>query len=159
MSHEHTMAQAKANRDQAQTLLELTQKARRPLELAQEKLGSARNWGIVDILGGGFITNLIKHSRLEDATGYLRQARPLLHQLAKGLRQIHLSEDLDLELGSFAAFADFFFDGVFADVYVQSKIHKLRDQVDQTLSQLERVATTLKKVYTYEDQRIRNAQS
>ena len=32
------------------------------LRTAREELQKAGNWGIVDLFGGGFITNLIKHS-------------------------------------------------------------------------------------------------
>ena len=31
------------------------------LEEAQEKLSSARNWGLFDIFAGGLITSLVKH--------------------------------------------------------------------------------------------------
>ena len=34
------------------------------LREAQNKLNSARNWGIFDMLGGGLITDLIKHSKM-----------------------------------------------------------------------------------------------
>ena len=34
---------------------------------AQERLNSARNWGILDLFGGGFITDMVKHSRMNAA--------------------------------------------------------------------------------------------
>ena len=42
---------------------------------AQEKLSSARGWGMFDFFGGGFITDMIKHSKLEDASRYMEQAK------------------------------------------------------------------------------------
>ena len=30
---------------------------------ASDKLGSARNWGIFDMLGGGFISDFVKHPK------------------------------------------------------------------------------------------------
>ena len=47
---------------------------------ASEQLDSARNWGIVDLLGGGFFTDLIKHSKMGRAEEYLSQARYYLQQ-------------------------------------------------------------------------------
>ena len=49
---------------------------------AADSLDSAKRWGIVDILGGGLITSVIKHSRLGDANHALADARegdPRLH--------------------------------------------------------------------------------
>ena len=44
------------------------------LRNAQEKLNSAKNWGIWDIVGGGFMSSLIKHSRMDDAQEYMEEA-------------------------------------------------------------------------------------
>ena len=37
------------------------------LYAARDQLSSARNWGVVDLLGGGLISGLMKHSKLENA--------------------------------------------------------------------------------------------
>ena len=42
---------------------------------AADSLDSAKRWGIVDILGGGFVTSMVKHSRLGDANRELARAR------------------------------------------------------------------------------------
>nr|MCR4626336.1 hypothetical protein [Treponema sp.] len=34
---------------------------------AEAKFKSAKNWGILDILGGGFIVDMIKHSKINSA--------------------------------------------------------------------------------------------
>jgi|WetSurMetagenome_2_1015567.scaffolds.fasta_scaffold179894_3 hypothetical protein len=33
------------------------------VDQAEDKFKNARNWGVVDLLGGGLITDLIKHSQ------------------------------------------------------------------------------------------------
>ena len=45
------------------------------LKEAQNKLNSARNWGIFDMLGGGLISDIIKHSKMNDASAYLEEAK------------------------------------------------------------------------------------
>lgn len=35
------------------------------LRAAQGQLNSAKNWGVVDLLGGGLITSIIKRSKME----------------------------------------------------------------------------------------------
>ena len=48
-----------------QEALTAGENALQSLYAASEQLDSARNWGIVDLLGGGFFTDLIKHSKME----------------------------------------------------------------------------------------------
>lgn len=116
---------------------------------AQHSLASSRRWGIADILGGGLITNLIKHGRLDDVRRSLDAANPLLRQLGEELRRMDIPAGLELDIGSFASFADFFFDGLFADVYVQTKIGDLTRQLEATQSQIARARETLSCMYEY----------
>lgn len=152
---EYSIDQARQNYEQAQRLLSLCGRAHSALRAAQEKLGSARNWGIADMLGGKLITNLVKHSRLDGAMEHIHQAKPMLEELGRELGRFQLPGDLQLQVGSFAVFADFFFDGIFADMYMQSKIRDLQYQVDDALSQLGRVRHVLEQVKAYEAARMR----
>lgn len=155
MEYDNTIAQAKANREKARALLAMTNEAQDLLQAAHGKLGSARNWGVVDILGGGFLTNMIKHSKIEDAMYYVNRARPVLQDLGRALKQVQLDTTrVEMGVGGFAMFADFFFDGVFADVYVQSKIRDLQMEIDRTLTQLDRAEDALRKLDAYESKRI-----
>lgn len=156
MTQEDAIAQAKANRAKAAALLKLTREARARLLAAQEKMGSARNWGIVDLLGGGLITNLIKHNRLDGAMREVEQTQPLLRELSRELNELSLPEDTGLDIGGFAVFADFFFDGLFADLYVQSKIRAFQHRLEETLSTLARVDDALCKLDVHEVERLRS---
>lgn len=152
-----TIQQAQQNRRQAAALLRLTNEASQALAYASDKLRSARNWGIVDILGGGFVTNLIKHSKLDTAMGEIRHAQPALRELATTLKQTTLEGVSMPEIGTFAVMADFFFDGLLSDVYVQSRIANLQQEVDYALSVLEDIAAALSRIDEYEARRIDNA--
>ena len=156
MAQEDVIAQARANRAKATALLNLTREARTRLLTAQEKMGSARNWGIVDLLGGGLITNLIKHNRMGGAMREVEQIQPLLRQLSKELNEISLPDDADMDIGDFAVFADFFFDGLLADLYVQSKIRAFQRRLEEILNTLARVDDALHKLDTFEAERLRN---
>lgn len=70
----------------------LCMQARRLLEQAREQAKSAENWGVVDLLGGGFASSLVKHSCINGAQSYLDQARALLRHLS----QIMAEADADL---------------------------------------------------------------
>ena len=99
------------------------------VEQAERSLSSARNWGFFDVLGGGFIVDLIKHSKLNRARDAMDSVNYLMQRLQQVLGSIQLPADYRMQIGNFATFADFLFDGVFADVYMVSKIMQSLDEV------------------------------
>ena len=48
-------------------------KAISSLETARDNLNSAKNWGLVDMFGGGFFTTMIKHSKIDQAKENMEQ--------------------------------------------------------------------------------------
>lgn len=115
------------------------------LNAAKGHLDSAKNWGIVDLLGGGLLTNLVKHSKLENAEQELRAARRDLHAFRDELGDVADCADIHLNIGDFLTFADFFFDGLIADYMVQSHIHQTREQVNHAITQVERMLSELRR--------------
>lgn len=114
------------------------------LRLAQEKLSSAKNWGILDILGGGLVTNMIKHSKINDASSYIKEAKDNLRIFQRELKDISDFTDLGIDIGSFLSFADFFFDGFIADYMVQTKISDAKDKIDEAIRKVESLLRELK---------------
>ncbi|MFR8171665.1 MAG: hypothetical protein ACLU9Q_12710 [Marvinbryantia sp.] len=114
------------------------------LRRAQEKLDSARNWGLFDLFGGGFITDMIKHSRMNDASALMENARADLLVFQRELRDVCVPTEFRMEVSDFLTFADFFFDGVIADYLVQSKIAEARAQVSDAIYQVERLLRDLR---------------
>lgn len=114
------------------------------LYAAQEKLNSARNWGILDMFGGGFITDMIKHSKMGDASSYMEAAKSDLQIFQRELRDVEVPMDIRMEIGGFLLFADFFFDGIVADYLVQSKIADARSQVEDAIQRVEKLLQELK---------------
>ncbi|MCR4579525.1 MAG: hypothetical protein K5681_04170 [Treponema sp.] len=92
------------------------------LDDAERQLSSARNWGFLDVLGGGFIVDLIKHSKLNNAKGSMDQVNYLMKELQRVLGSISIPGDYRMEVGGIATFADFFFDSGIVDVYMTAKI-------------------------------------
>ena len=109
------------------------EKALYSLENAREKLQGAKNWGIFDMLGGGFFTDMVKHSKMSDATAYMEDAKNQLLVFQRELRDVQVPLDLRMDISSFLNFADFFFDGIVADYLVQKKINDAREQVDDAI--------------------------
>ena len=99
------------------------------VEEAEGKLKSARNWSILDILGGGFIVDMIKHYKLNGAANLMNEANMLLQRLQQVLGSVSIPADYSMTISGFSTFADFLFDGVFADSYMASKIFSSLDEV------------------------------
>ena len=89
---------------------------------AEDSLKSARNWGIFDLLGGGFISGLIKHSKINSARNCMDEVNALMRRLQTVLGAISVPQDYSINIGGFATFGDFFFDGTFFDGLMTLKI-------------------------------------
>lgn len=114
------------------------------LKTAYDNLTSAKNWGIFDMVGGGLIADLVKYSRINAASSYLETAKMDLKKFQTELRDIPNYESLHVDINSFLSFADFFFDGFFADYIVQSKIRETGEEVDKMIHKVEKLLEELK---------------
>ena len=113
---------------------------------ARECLSSAGNWGIVDMLGGGLLTTLIKRSKMKDADTLVQQARSALKRFQKELMDVENIPDFRIETGDFLTFADYFFDGFVADMLVQSKIGDARRQVEDAIEKVNYILGQLRRL-------------
>lgn len=129
-----------------QEAIDAGERALRSLNAAKENLNSAGNWGIVDMLGGGFFTTMMKRSKMDQAQSNMDQAKYDLQKFSKELRDVSMNCDLNIDVGSFLSFADYFFDGFFVDWMVQDKINRAKDQVAEAIRQVERVMVQLQAI-------------
>ena len=111
---------------------------------AQDKLNSARGWGMFDLFGGGLLADMMKHGKMNDASRCMEDAKCHLKAFQKELKDVHLSLDLRMGISSFLSFADFFFDGLVADYLVQSKIMAAKEQVEDAIVMVTYVLNKLK---------------
>ena len=111
-----------ANELQINKAINITDQLINYLDDAERQLSSARNWGFLDILGGGLITDLIKHSKLGNAKSSMNQVNYLLQELKDVLGGISMPGDYRMNVNEFLTFADFFFDSGIVDVYMTAKI-------------------------------------
>lgn len=106
-------------------------------------LQSAGNWGTWDILGGGFLATAVKHSRIDEARSYASGVQQLLRKFKHELEDVSTNMDLNVSIGSFETFADYFFDGLISDWIVQSRINDslhnactMKDNIDSIMAEL-----------------------
>lgn len=115
------------------------------LSYAGDELDSAEDWGVWDMLGGGTITTAIKRSHIDEAMDSAYEAQLLMSRFRTELADVKESIDLTLEDDGLA-FADYFFDGLIADWFVQQGIEESaqsvannRYKIQEVLSRLERL--------------------
>ena len=108
---------------------------------AQNQLRKARNWGIYDILGGGFLSSVIKHSKIDNARSCIERAKYDLDVFNRELQDV--SGSINVDIGGLLTFFDMM-DSFFADLLVQSRISDASRQVEQAILRVEDVLRRLK---------------
>ncbi len=142
------------------------EKAAEALGDVENSLSSARNWGTWDLLGGGLLATAVKHSRINDARRDVHRAQQLLRLFERELADVQ--DEIKIEIGGLATFADFFFDGLIVDWVVQSRIHRslestrqqrarVQDVVARLRQMLEEAQSSLKEIYEQRRLIIENA--
>mgnify|MGYP000906433686 FL=1 len=109
------------------------------LRKAESDLDSASSWGMFDILGGGLISTLIKHNDMDDAQAHMEEAKGALEKLSQELKDVDYQINLDFTVSDFLSFADYFFDGLLADLFVQDRIDEAEQQVKEAITKVESI--------------------
>lgn len=114
-------------------------------------LSSARSWGTWDIVGGGMLSDLMKHSKIDDAKDKVREAKSLIRSFRTELADVNLSFDVSLNTDGFSKFADFFFDGLFADLNMQNRIAEAQNSVSSAKTKINHTMIKLNQLLRQEE--------
>lgn len=158
---ERQIAAIENRRKEVKEAISAGERARSIAEETLEGLQSAKNWGMVDLIGGGIMSDVIKYDKLksvEDRTSALQMAlRTFRTELSDVSSRIE--GPLQVEVGEFLHFADYFFDGIFTDWMVYDKIKVSKERAEQTYSQIQGILEQLRKMqeqlHTEEEQKRR----
>ena len=104
-----------------------------------ESLNRAEGWGTWDLLGGGLIADLAKHSHLDDAQAAVEHLQSQLRRFKTELADVTIDADFQVSINGFLRVADYLFDGIFADWAVLDHIHQSQEQMQYTREQICRV--------------------
>ncbi len=126
-----------------QEAIDAGKKALHNLRRALSDLEGARSWGVYDIIGGGLISSLVKHNRMDTARQHISEAKRSLHLFEKELRDLENLESINLDTQDFLGFADVIFDGILADVAMQRRINDARVSLLQTINRVEDILRNL----------------
>ena len=136
---------------QKQELLEAQQAGDAALACADRilaELSSAEGWGTWDLMGGGMLSDLAKHSHLDDAQAAVEELQTHLRHFKTELADVTIDANLQVNIEGFLRVADYFFDGLLADWAVLDQIRTSREQVQHTRSQICEVLGQLRALQT-----------
>ncbi|UCE47361.1 MAG: hypothetical protein JSW47_17390, partial [Phycisphaerales bacterium] len=119
-------------------------------------LKSAKSWGTWDMLGGGLIATAVKHSKIDGARASAQQVQQLLRRFQRELADVDARSDIDMDIGSFATFADYFLDGLIVDWVVQSRIGRSLDSATHVADRVRSTVKALQKNLTEVQERANN---
>lgn len=106
-------------------------------------LDSAEGYGTWDILGGGLIADMAKYSALDEAQEKVELLQIALSRFKTELVDVQIHADMQVRIEGFTAFADFFFDGLFADWTVLNKISESKSRISSTIQELKSMIKNL----------------
>ena len=113
------------------------------LDQAVSELQSARDMGTWDLIGGGILTTMIKHDRMDDARASIEQVQIDLLRFKRELADVQQSAEMQIEMEPLERFADMFLDGLIIDWIVQSKINNSLEQVVLMRAHIQEVSGVL----------------
>jgi hypothetical protein len=145
---------SKNNRREIEEAIQAGKRVETHLENAGKSLNSAEGWGTWDILGGGLLADMAKHSHIDDAKSEAERVQMSLMQFRTELADIKINNDIHFETDGFGKFADFFFDGLIADWCMQSRIEESLQSVSHVKLQVQQVLVRLNSMESTETARM-----
>ena len=109
-----------------------------------QHLEDAESWATWDILGGGLLSDIAKHSALDSAQDAVNVLQGKLRSFKTELVDVNMEANVQISVEGFLGFADFFFDGFFMDYAVMDHIEKAIAEVRVTKEQIKGVMDTLR---------------
>ena len=131
---EEEAAQLRAQQKEIKEAIDVGGSALHTAEDILACLKTAGGFATWDLLGGGMLADLAKHSEMNSAQVLIER---LQHQLRSFKTELgDVNANIDLPGFDFLSFADYFFDGLIADWMMKNRISKAQEQVQTTRQQI-----------------------
>ena len=102
---------------------------------------------------------MAKHSHLDSAQDKVNVLQQRLRTFKTELVDVDFHENIQVQIDGFLRFADYFWDGIFADWMVQGKIHDAQNQVDQVIGKVESILMKLQSMSEETQQKLEEEKS
>lgn len=137
MQIETTLYQLECKRREIVEAIAAGKQALSTINEVLDSLDGAEGWATWDTFGGGgLLTDMMKHSQLDDAQEKINRLQVELRNLKTELADVEIHAQLQVQVEEFLKFADYFFDGLFADWAVMDRIDESITEVKHTKSEV-----------------------
>ncbi len=114
------------------------------VQQALNALDSAENWGVVDMMGGGMMTTMMKRDRMNQAKNAMTEIEYLLRKFRAELSDIAGADTVGAaNFGKEWSMMDYLMDGFFIDYMVQQEITESLSNMRRLEKEIERVCATI----------------
>lgn len=152
---EQRIAALEAQKREIKEAISAGYSARGTADRILSELDDAEGWNTWDMLGGGgIITHMAKHSHLDEAQDLVQELQSRLRRFKTELADIRISANMQVNIDGFLRFADYFFDGLFADWAVGDKISQSKSSVSGTKNQINQMLGKLSNMESSADREI-----
>lgn len=133
---------------ESEEAIEAGEEAKELVEKAKRSLNSAQNWGFVDMIGAlDFIADIAKYQKINEAKQLMNELQTALRRFKTELVDVHFDAGFIVNISSFDTMMDFFFDNMFFDFMVQSKINDAKRQIEQIEDQILDIMDELESIH------------
>ena len=155
LAMEEKIAALQAQKQEIKEAISAGYNARGTADRILSELEDADGWNTWDIFGGGgIITHMAKHSHLDEAQDLVQELQSQLRRFKTELADIQISANMQVNIDGFLRFADYFFDGLFADWAVGDRISQSLSSVSNTKNEINRMLDKLNDMEKAVDQKI-----
>lgn len=115
------------------------------IDEALKHLGSANSWSTMDMLGGGFFTDMMKYDKIDEAENLMSKVESELRRYELELKDVEYEWNSSYEFISGGHRAmDIFFDNIFTDISNNKKINNNINSLENLKNQIITVQNRLK---------------
>ncbi|MDX1807193.1 MAG: hypothetical protein R3267_09230 [Paenisporosarcina sp.] len=110
------------------------------------QLASAKTYSTWDtFLGGGLIVTAMKHHAIDDSEDIIHRAQLALQRFQREVNEVEAIEEnaFTVERGGFIKVADYFFDDIFSEWTIHSRIKKSQGNLEKTNHDVSKVLRAL----------------
>lgn len=141
---EQKIAALEAQKREVKEAISAGYSARGTADRIISELEDADGWNTWDMFGGGgIITEIAKHSHLDEAQDLVSELQGKLRRFKTELADIQISADLQVNIDGFLRFADYFFDDLFTEWAIGDEISQSQASVSDTKNQINRMLDKL----------------
>lgn len=117
------------------------------------ELAEAHTMAEWDTFVDSIFVDMQKHEHINNAQDRIGDLRNELRRFKTELADVQIEGDIQIEMDDFSKFADWFFDNIFTDWDIKTKIE---NAVNQTVETREQIADTINTLKDMRDERMKN---